>query len=558
MRLSAAVAIVLCSLSTAAFAGFPASGEEPVTIRYVLVHMGEEKGFEEAVWTRWEGGWILRSRGSIHLGQSLPFQQETRYRSDGTPIAYEFQAVVGADTQKVTCRLEGDSLAMSVRVQGRWHHRTVAAPEQTTILDNFLTSQVQTFLWGIREGEDRVAHAGIPQKLTFLPAVVNWKGTFEAEPAAEDRGQPVPVPVPASHARMQLGPVAVELVVAKDGGWLLEAAIPSQGARFETREISVGQRVVYRYEPPAPGDQEGFREVPVPFQSEGLDFEGTFCVPEGEGPFPAVLLLPGSGPMDRNETVGPNAPLRDIAHGLGRRGIASFRFDKRTYRHPTSLDLSSLTLDEEILRDAQMAFSVMAGQPEVDAEALFVLGHSLGGTAALLLDPEEKVRGIVLLATMGRPFTEVLRDQLEYLLELGRREGRLSPEEEQRTHEVLAALDSLEQGLLPSDRILLGMTPHYITDLDRRDVFGGIGRRGTPVLILQGGKDYQVTEEDARALEKGLRAAGVEDVTLQIFPELGHLFIPVEGTPSPSSYQVPGRVDEAVLDAISGWIRDHL
>ncbi len=108
---------------------------------------------------------------------------------------------------------------------------------------------------------------------------------------------------------------------------------------------------------------------------------GTLSLPLGNGPFPAVVLVHGSGPNDRDETIGPNKPFRDLAHGLASRGTAVLRYEKRTKQHPIlmSLTRSSVTVKEETIDDAVAAVEVLRNHNKIVPNRIFVLGHSLGG-----------------------------------------------------------------------------------------------------------------------------------------------------------------------------------
>jgi dienelactone hydrolase len=502
----------------------------------------------------------LRSRGELSLGAGFTFEQETDYKNDAMPLSYEFRAFVQKDTQIVRTRFTPDSLFMEARVQGAWSGRDLARPTPTALMDNMLTSQTQMALWGLSLDEPEMIHAVVPQRLLVIPSNVRPKGKFSPpDTLAEDRGQPLPVSIPADLVSMSFGPLEVQLVVSSEERWILQAAVPTQGARFELRELRRGEDIVYEAGGQARPPAVDLQETDISFRSDGLQFVGSLCTPREEGPFPTVLLLQGSGPLDRDETVGPNAPFLDIAHGLARRGIATFRYDKRTYLYPQHLDIETMTLDDEMIRDAETALGVLVERAEVRSGAIFVLGHSLGGTAALLLDsPAPSLKGVVLLATMGRPFAEVLESQIRYLAELGRESGRMTPEEEEKTGRMLDKLDSLAMGTLPKNEILLGMPVSYMEDLDRRDTALGAQRLGAPILILQGGKDYQVTREDVEILERQFREVGLEDVESAVFDDLGHLFMPVEGKPRPEVYLEPGKVDERVLDRIASWIDERM
>src|SRR5213596_1729423 len=99
----------------------------------------------------------------------------------------------------------------------------------------------------------------------------------------------------------------------------------------------------------------------------------------GDGPFAAVLLVHGTGPNDRDETIGPNKPFRDLAGGLASRGIAVLRYDKRTKAYSAEYaKKGSISIREEVIDDALAAIAFLRSQPRIDKERIFVIGHSLG------------------------------------------------------------------------------------------------------------------------------------------------------------------------------------
>src|SRR5262249_12106676 len=144
---------------------------------------------------------------------------------------------------------------------------------------------------------------------------------------------------------------------------------------------------------------EAYAESEVVVESGEFRLPGTMTVPVGGGPFPAVVLLAGSGPQDRAETIGPNKPLRDLAWGLAARGVAVLRYGKRTLVHGPRLVKEKITLKEEVVDDAVAAAALLRRQPKINPKKVFVLGHSLGAVAGPQVaarDPE--LAGLVLMA----------------------------------------------------------------------------------------------------------------------------------------------------------------
>jgi hypothetical protein len=156
------------------------------------------------------------------------------------------------------------------------------------------------------------------------------------------------------------------------------------------------------------------RQIPIGVGSPPL--RGTLTLPSGSGPFAAVVLVSGSGPNDRDETVGPNKPFRDIALGLAARGIASLRYDKRTRDYPRILNPRTGTPTREYVPDALAAIDLLQHQAVISPHRIFVLGHSQGGTyAPLIAKRAPTVAGVILLAAGAEPLGAAMLRQTRYL-----------------------------------------------------------------------------------------------------------------------------------------------
>ena len=137
---------------------------------------------------------------------------------------------------------------------------------------------------------------------------------------------------------------------------------------------------------------------------------GTLFLPNGVEKAAAVVLVHGSGPNDRDETLGPNRPFRDLATGLATRGIAVLRYDKRTKVYPESFaGLKNPTVKDEILDDVSAALEFLKSRPEIDADRITITGHSLGGTLApRIAAANPSVSKIVILAGAARPLPDLM------------------------------------------------------------------------------------------------------------------------------------------------------
>ena len=278
---------------------------------------------------------------------------------------------------------------------------------------------------------------------------------------------------------------------------------------------------------------------------------GTWSLPVGAARVPAVVLVHGSGPHDQDETIGPNKPFRDLAWGLASRGIGVLRYEKRTRAHGAAFEAGPVTVEQEVIEDAVAALSLARSHPRVDPERVVLLGHSLGG----MLAPEIALRdgktaGVVLLAGANRTLAEMLEEQLTYIASLPE---SAAPEVQAQLRAVLDTARLLRAHALAPDVRAIGAPASYVYDLDARKPLESVQRLTVPILVLQGGRDYQVTEVDLERWKGALSSQGRS--TFRLYADLNHLFIRGIGKATPEEYARPGNVDVRVIDDITSWIQ---
>jgi len=304
-----------------------------------------------------------------------------------------------------------------------------------------------------------------------------------------------------------------------------------------------------------------FHEEPFTVNTGKWKLPGILTIPagRGDGPWPAVVLVHGSGPEDRDETVGSTKPFRDLAWGLASRGIAVLRFDKRTGIYGEKL--SSLiaegkikfTVRDETIDDALGAVDELRQTREIDSKRIFVLGHSLGAMLAPRIgQADSQIAGLIMLAALAGPLEDVFVPQYRYLFSLN---GDMTREEQQQLDEITAEVARIK-GLTPKDssstQLLLNAPPSYWLDLRTYNQMGTAQALTQPMLILQGGRDYQVTPDNFDQWKSVLAAS--TNVTFKFYPKLNHLFVAGDGQSTPSEYDIPGNVDQSVVDDIADWI----
>jgi dienelactone hydrolase len=317
--------------------------------------------------------------------------------------------------------------------------------------------------------------------------------------------------------------------------------------------------IVPHAEPPDARDTGPGKRVDVRIGPGDTALPGTLTLPDGEGPFPAVVLVHGSGPQDRDETSGPNKPFRDLASGLAERDIASLRYDKRSYARPEDLVASGdgLTVRQEVIEDARHALELLRGRDEIDGTRLYLIGHSLGGTVLpRIAAAEPRPAGMIVMAGMTLPLHEKIAVQGRFLASL---DGGVSAAEREQLDSIERDVESLSAALDGSGPdpagLILGVPVGYHRDLAEHDPPVEAAELGLPVLVLQGGRDFQVTLEDFRGWDAALSSKPF--ACLVTYEKLDHLFRSGTGPSGPQDYDRQAPVDARVLEDISGWIHER-
>lgn len=371
------------------------------------------------------------------------------------------------------------------------------------------------------------------------------------------------------------GPLeSVDDPIITNGWWLTSVKVPVKFRRAEFGMLLqmnsagslVGLRFLSRHalglgdEWKAPGYAgDSLRESEITLGKGKFKVGGTLCLPKATAEmqrFPCVVFLAGSGPCDRDSTVEENKPFKDLAWGLASHGIASIRFDKVSRTHPKAFrNKRNMTLTDEYVEHAVDAILQGQKHPEILSNRVFVLGHSLGAVVApKIAATDASVAGCIIMAGPAEPIYRCLIRQLRYIESLDGPESLYINKQIDQAQAQAELADSDDLALsTPAKKLPFGIGPSYWLDYRNFDPIGASGSLNKPIIILQGGRDYQVTaQDDYQRWHTTLCER--QNVQFHLYNKLNHLFVSGDGPSTPLEYSVPGNVDEQVIDDLSKWV----
>jgi len=315
-----------------------------------------------------------------------------------------------------------------------------------------------------------------------------------------------------------------------------------------------------------------YREEEVTYANKaaGNVLAGTLTIPPGKGPFPAVLLISGSGPNDRDETVFGHKPFLVLSDYLTRKGIVVLRVDKRGVGKSTG-DLAHATT-ADFATDAEAGVQYLKTRAEADPRRIGLIGHSEGGTVApMLAAGDPGVRFIVLMAGPGVPGDQIIVEQGRLIEEAAGATKEKAAQDADKQRELFALVEKEKDDAVLGKELrekLAGRVPDAQIDVAIQqltspwmrytltyDPATALRKVACPVLALNGEKDLQVSAaQNLPAIKKALEEGGNKQIEIDEMPGLNHLFQTAK-TGSPTEYaQIEETISPVALDKVATWI----
>lgn len=306
---------------------------------------------------------------------------------------------------------------------------------------------------------------------------------------------------------------------------------------------------------------KGFSEVtnlPVIVKTrDGLNLEGNIAFGDtSKQKIPLVIFVHGSGISDRDESIGPNKPFRDLSQGLSQQGIASIRYDKRGFNKSqiNQKALDTFDIYTETIFDAVDAIALAKQFSFIDTNKIYIIGHSLGAMCApKIAQLSPKIKGIILMAGPAKNFIDVLPEQAKYMALL---DDTITTIEEMGLNQNKWFLEKLKnpEEFKKIPKALLGGTSYrywqILKDFDQAKMAEGLN---IPMLILNGENDFQVIMEEFELWKTVLK--NKDKASFISYPQLNHLFMETIGERGMKEYDIPGHIPQNVIDDIAEFIK---
>ena len=290
--------------------------------------------------------------------------------------------------------------------------------------------------------------------------------------------------------------------------------------------------------------------------------DGLLTLPDGSaGPFPAVVMVHGSGPSSKDEKVLKLTPFKDLAEGLAKRGIASLRYDKRTFVYGRKMaKQKDITVREETIDDAAAALDLLRSDRRIDPERIYILGHSMGAMLAPRIDAEwGGAKGLIMMAGTPYRLEDIVLRQLQQAKYGGSLLGKISGTQYKKYEKLFDGLYQLSDEEAKTKKFAGSMSLYYFKEMGRKTASDYLLENEKPALILQGGKDFQVIEEtDLKAFREQL--AGRPNTEFKVYPTLNHCFVESRGgdiTKARQEYGFEQHIGDEVFDDIAAFLRKN-
>ena len=519
----------------------PATGEAT----FVIFVQGREAGREQVLLSRTASGWTITSSGRMVAPANFVNNRfEITYAPDWQPIELRFDARI-QDRSLTLATSFGTTTAINEITQGSTtNSKNDQITARTVVLPNNFFAAYEALAVRLAQS---APGAVIP---AYIAPQAEIRITVKAV-------TPVTYETPSG----KLATRRFTLIFDNPDGPMQAEVTVDDRHRFAKLELGSGALTVTRQDLAGVATrQHTFRnptDTDLRISAAGFSLAATITTPAAQGRLrhPAVVLVPGSGPIDRDLTIAGIPLFAQLAGQLADLGYVVVRYDKRGVGQSGGRTETSTLRD--YAEDAIAAVKVVAGRKDVDNKRVFVIGHSEGAAVALIAAREKKIAALTLMAGSGLSGRDVILEQQQRTLDVAKvvdPERTTKIELQKKILETVVAEKGWEA--LPPDVRPLVDTPWYRSLLmfDPAAVMKDVKQ---PMLILQGALDRQVPSHHAERLAELARARkNAPPVELKVLPGLNHLFVPAK-TGDVDEYESleAKSISAEVARTFDGWVK---
>ena len=295
--------------------------------------------------------------------------------------------------------------------------------------------------------------------------------------------------------------------------------------------------------------------------------KGTLTLPEGASAtakVPGVVLVQGSGPSDQDETIGQTKLFADIADLFAKKGIATLRYDKRTYTYGATMtaeQIQAITVEEETIQDAIAAGNLLSQNPCVDATRVVLLGHSMGAMLAprIVSEAGTVFSAMILVAGSPKSLLDIMLSQNAAIVKkLTGDEQTAAQAQVDAFAEQVAALKRVKKADDAKQITIAGVNGYYFWEMMQMDAGELIKKLKIPTYIVQGNDDFQVSLEDGIEAYEDALEGKYPFIEYNIFRKLNHLLMlyhgPGENKGTVQEYDTPATLDKVAGRNLADWV----
>lgn len=504
-----------------------------------------------------KAGGISESNGSLTVnGQTFNLKARTEYK-DTHPIAFEMD---DGSSMKIKVSFNGAEVKMTSPQEASGQ-----TDAEALILENGIGHQYYFF---VRRYDKK--KGGVQQFKMFAPSVMQT-----APLSLELKGaiNPLPgKPAKLEHYRAVIASAINADIIVDSSGKLVLLSFPAQKLEAVREEYAASTEALHAALAAAPKKADidysappnaPFTAEEVTVQAKGFTLSGTLLLPKtGARPFPAVITITGSGQQTRDEPIPivgleKYAPMRQIAETLASRGIAVLRVDDRGVGKSGGFDVLANSTTLDFADDVRAEVAFLRSRAEINPKRIALVGHSEGGIIApMVAAGDSQIAAIVIMAGSAIRGDQISIAQLNEALK-----AQTTMTEEEKEKQRAQQRETIQAVLAGGDlsKYPAQVRVPWMKEFWSYDPLPTIRKVRQPILVLHGALDRQVTADQAAMIEQAARAAGNKDVTVHVFPNLNHLFLPAKtGAFNEYSTLETSIVGDDVLKTMSDWLAAKL